>query len=73
MQLSRNFWARSAEEEDAAATTSCLTSETLRVEGSMRRSFVKADGERTSTGVAFGKGILTLCDPSRRYGMLVDL
>lgn len=36
----RNSWARDAEEEDAAATTSCLTSVTERVEGAMRRSRV---------------------------------
>ena len=35
----RNFLARSAEEEDATALTSCLTSETSRVEGSRIKSF----------------------------------
>ena len=44
LQSAQNFFARSAEDEDATATTSCLTSETSREEGSIRRSLTKAGG-----------------------------
>ena len=38
LQVSRNCLAREADEEEAAAVTVCLTSETARVEGSIIRS-----------------------------------
>ena len=45
-QFLRNCSAREVEVEEAAATTSCATSLASRVEGSIRRSLVKA-GEDT--------------------------
>ena len=41
-QFLRNCFAREVEVEEAAATTSCATSLASRVEGSIRRSLVKA-------------------------------
>ena len=44
-QSLRNCSAREADVEEAAATTSCATSLASRVEGSIRRSLVKAGGD----------------------------
>lgn len=48
MQVSRNCFAREEEDEEAAAVTVCLMSETERVEGSIIRSLANSEMVRVN-------------------------